>query len=71
METLRYDSQRLDRDSELSSLEYKYKILPLYKSLEGAIYGKGKGEIISVQAVEALRIAGGSGSHILRHSAHR
>jgi hypothetical protein len=30
-----------------------------------------RGKVISVQAVEALRVARGWGSHIFRHSAHR
>jgi hypothetical protein len=30
-----------------------------------------KGKVIPVQAVEALRVAGGSGSHIFRQSARR
>jgi hypothetical protein len=30
-----------------------------------------KGRAIPVQAVESLRVVGGRGSHILRHSAHR
>jgi hypothetical protein len=32
---------------------------------------KGKGKVFLVQAVEALRVARGWGSHIFRHSAHR
>jgi hypothetical protein len=41
------------------------------RHLHSYFHLSGKGKAIPVQAVEALRVVRGWGSHIFRHSAHR
>jgi hypothetical protein len=70
----RRDSSGLDGSGSILARGKVFSLLHSLQTGPGAhpsSYPMDKGKVISVQAVEAHRIARGWGSHIFRHSAHR